>query len=52
MPISAISQQREAYGCYKPWNWLPAGNAAKLSAMDVNGLPAVSWLQRAPHGNR
>jgi hypothetical protein len=48
MPISAISQQREAYFRYKSQNRFPAGNAGKLSLMDLNGLSAVSYSQRAP----
>jgi hypothetical protein len=33
MPISAISQQPEAYCRKKSENWFPAGNAGKLLAM-------------------
>jgi hypothetical protein len=47
-PISAISQKREAYCCYKSQNLFPAGNAGKLSAMDLNRLSAISYLQRTP----
>jgi hypothetical protein len=43
-PISAFSQQREAYCRYKSQNWFPAGNAGKLSAMDLNGLSVISYL--------
>ncbi len=32
MPIFAITQQREAYCCYKSQNRFPAGNAGKLLA--------------------
>jgi hypothetical protein len=48
-PISAISQQREAYCRYKSQNQFPARNAGKLSAMDLTGLSAISYLQRTPH---
>jgi hypothetical protein len=34
MPISAISHCR-----YKLKNWFPAGNAGKLSAMNMKGFP-------------
>jgi hypothetical protein len=47
--ISAISQLREAYCCYKSQNWFLAGNAGKLSFMDLNALSAISSLQQAPH---
>jgi hypothetical protein len=43
MPISAISR-------YKFQNLFPAGNVGKLSAMNVNGLPAIISLQQAPYG--
>jgi hypothetical protein len=48
MPISAISQQQEAFGCYKLKNRFPAGNVGKLSAMNMKGLPAISSLQWEP----
>jgi hypothetical protein len=48
MPISAISQQREAYCSYKSKNRFPAGNPGKLSARNVNGLSAVSSCSRSP----
>jgi hypothetical protein len=48
-PISAISQLLEAYCCNKSQNRLPAGNAGKLSAIDLNRLSTISYLQRMPH---
>jgi hypothetical protein len=48
-PISAISQLREAYCCYKSQNQFQAGNAVKLSLMDLSGLSTISSLQQAPH---
>jgi hypothetical protein len=40
-PLSAISQWREAYCRYKSQNRFPAGNAGKLSALDLNGLSVI-----------
>jgi hypothetical protein len=40
-PISAISQQRKAYCRYKSQNRFPAGNAEKLSAMDLKRLSVI-----------
>jgi uncharacterized protein (DUF3820 family) len=48
MPISAVSQLREAYCCYKSQKQFPAGNAGKLSAMKVNGLYTISFLHGCP----
>jgi hypothetical protein len=42
MLISAISTYREAYCRYKLKNCFPAGNAGKLSAMNMKGLSAIS----------
>ncbi len=38
LPVSAISQQQEAYSCYKSQNRFPPGNAGKLSAMNFSSL--------------
>jgi hypothetical protein len=48
MPFFTISQKREAYCRYKLKKWFPAGNAGKLSAMNMKGLPAISSLQQEP----
>jgi hypothetical protein len=47
-PISAISQLQEAYCCYKSQNRFPAGNAGKLSAVDLNGLSTISYCSGRP----
>jgi hypothetical protein len=47
--LSAISQLREASCRYKSQNRFPAGNVGKLSLIDLNGLSAITSLQRAPH---
>jgi hypothetical protein len=45
VPISDISQYWEAYFRYKSQNpWFPVENAGKLSAMNLNGLSAISTL--------
>jgi hypothetical protein len=45
MQISAISNQRETCYSYKLQNQFPAGNAGNFSAVNVNGLSAISSLQ-------
>jgi hypothetical protein len=50
VPISNISQWWEAYCRYKSQNRFPAGNAEKLSAINVNGPSAISSLQQVPCG--
>jgi hypothetical protein len=48
MPISAISQQREAYCRHKSQNRFPAGNAGNLLAMNLSGLSAISLCSGSP----
>jgi hypothetical protein len=42
MLISASSKYREAYGRYKLKNWFSAGNAGRLSAMNMKRFSAIS----------
>jgi hypothetical protein len=50
MPIFPIILWWDAYCSYKSPNRFTAWNASKLSAMNVNGLSAISSLQHAPYG--
>jgi hypothetical protein len=50
MPIFAISNNGKAHCCFNQKR-LPAGNAGKLSAMNVNGLSAIGCLQHEPKGH-
>jgi hypothetical protein len=50
MSISAISHERKAFCRYKSKNCLSARNMEKISAMNVNGLSAISSMQQAPFG--
>jgi hypothetical protein len=48
MPISTISQWREAYSSYKSLNQFPVEYAGKLSAMNVNMLLLSVLCSRHP----
>jgi hypothetical protein len=51
MPISTISHLWKACCCYKSQKQFSANNAGKLSAMNMNGLSAISSLQSEPQGS-